>query len=110
MATWGPGAPAGVSRQIIHLNGQFPGPTLECTQDDQMVVHFVNHINEPVSIHWRVSLNIHSGLLIAGEKQKLLSNRPRVIRSRARRDDVTPILPGEEQVYSFVCDHPGTFW
>jgi FtsP/CotA-like multicopper oxidase with cupredoxin domain len=36
--TWGKGAPDGFERDMIFMNGQFPGPTLEMNEGDNVEV------------------------------------------------------------------------
>lgn len=49
--TWKTGAPDGVEREMIFLNGQFPGPTLEIRQGDWVEMEVVNSMSFNTSIH-----------------------------------------------------------
>jgi FtsP/CotA-like multicopper oxidase with cupredoxin domain len=46
--------PDGVRKEVYLVNGQFPGPTIECRSGDRIVVHVTNELGsgEGVSIHW----------------------------------------------------------
>lgn len=41
--------------QGILINGQFPGPTLECVTNDNIIINVVNKLDEPILITWSVS-------------------------------------------------------
>ncbi|CZR68894.1 related to multicopper oxidase [Phialocephala subalpina] len=46
-------SPDGVKKLVYLVNGQFPGPTIECRSGDRLVIHVTNHlVSEGVSIHW----------------------------------------------------------
>ena len=41
--------------QTLHamtFNGSVPGPLIEGHVGDALIVHFVNHLDEPTTIHW----------------------------------------------------------
>ena len=42
----------GVSTDVFAYNGSSPGPTLELTEGDRVIIHFQNHLPEPTTIHW----------------------------------------------------------
>ncbi|MCB9683252.1 MAG: multicopper oxidase family protein [Alphaproteobacteria bacterium] len=71
-------------------NGQVPGPTLRAEVGDLLVVHLVNDLDVPTTIHW------HG----AGAPYPM--------------DGVpwqrSPVMPGGEQTYTFRVEHAGTFW
>ncbi|GJE96134.1 multicopper oxidase [Phanerochaete sordida] len=46
------GAPDGVSKPMIVVNGTFPGPTIEANEGDTVKVHVTNHISNRTTIHW----------------------------------------------------------
>lgn len=54
--TWNVGyanlSPLGVSQQVITINGEFPGPIINCTSNNNIVVNVFNNIDEPISFHW----------------------------------------------------------
>jgi len=46
-------APDGVPRLMNVVNGQYPGPTIECNWGDTVVIHVQNNLeNNGTSIHW----------------------------------------------------------
>lgn len=44
--------PDGVYKQMIVINGQFPGPVIRCNKGDVVVVHVENKGTNATSIHW----------------------------------------------------------
>jgi bilirubin oxidase len=42
----------GVTTDVFAYNGTFPGPTLELTEGDRVIVHFQNNLAEPTTVHW----------------------------------------------------------
>ncbi|CAE7115185.1 unnamed protein product [Rhizoctonia solani] len=47
------GAPDGFYRQMLVVNGQYPGPTIEANEGDTIIVHVKNEIpNLGTSLHW----------------------------------------------------------
>ena len=42
----------GVTSDVFAYNGSFPGPTLELTEGDRVIVHFQNNLAEPTTVHW----------------------------------------------------------
>jgi bilirubin oxidase len=42
----------GVTTDVFAYNGSFPGPTLELTEGDRVIVHFQNNLPEPTTVHW----------------------------------------------------------
>ncbi|MEC9072834.1 MAG: multicopper oxidase domain-containing protein, partial [Myxococcota bacterium] len=71
-------------------NGMFPGPLLQATVGDRVIVHFTNDLPEPTTIHWH-------GLAITNA----MDGTPRV---------QAPVEPGETFVYDFVVPDAGSFW
>ncbi|KAI3850167.1 hypothetical protein MKW92_023244 [Papaver armeniacum] len=45
--TYGKLAPLGVSQQVILINGQFPGPTLDVVTNDNLIINVINKLDEP---------------------------------------------------------------
>ncbi|KAF6982847.1 LOW QUALITY PROTEIN: hypothetical protein CFC21_001180 [Triticum aestivum] len=80
--------------KIYVVNGQLPGPTIDVTDGDTVVVHVVNRLPHGLTIHWH------------GVRQ---------IRSRwsdgAGFVTECPISPGGEHMYRFnVTGQVGTLW
>jgi len=42
----------GVTTEVFAYNGSSPGPTLELTEGDRVIVHFRNGLAEPTTVHW----------------------------------------------------------
>lgn len=49
--TWGKGAPDGHERDMIFINGQYPGPLLDIRQDDWVEIEVVNLMPFSTTIH-----------------------------------------------------------
>ncbi|XP_077235462.1 monocopper oxidase-like protein SKU5 [Tasmannia lanceolata] len=45
-------APLGVQQQVIAINGQFPGPIVNLTTNNNLVVNVLNSLNEDLLITW----------------------------------------------------------
>ncbi|KAG5232168.1 Multicopper oxidase, type [Salix suchowensis] len=45
-------SPLGIKQQVIGINGQFPGPTLNVTTNWNVVVNVKNDLDEPLLITW----------------------------------------------------------
>ncbi|KAL2401490.1 oxidoreductase ptaK [Exophiala dermatitidis] len=89
-------APDGVERDVIVINGQFPGPTIEANWGDTIEVTVVNAITGPregTSLHWH-------GLLQKGTPYE--DGVPGVTQC--------PIAPGQTFTYFFNADLYGTSW
>ncbi|XP_050215642.1 L-ascorbate oxidase homolog [Mercurialis annua] len=50
--TYGTLSPLGVPQQVILINNQFPGPTINSTSNNNVVVNVFNHIDEPFLLTW----------------------------------------------------------
>lgn len=45
-------APLGVPQQGILINGQFPGPRINCTSNNNIVINVFNNLDEPLLFTW----------------------------------------------------------
>ena len=72
-------------------DGVVPGPMLRVRQGDLVVVHVVNRLPVPTTIHW------HGVLVPAGEDGV----------AGVTQD---AILPGHTNTYRFIATLPGTYW
>ncbi|KAK4338284.1 hypothetical protein RND71_042771 [Anisodus tanguticus] len=45
-------SPLGVPQQVIAINGKFPGPTMNVTTNDNVVVNVRNKLDEELLLHW----------------------------------------------------------
>ncbi|EGE06075.1 multicopper oxidase [Trichophyton equinum CBS 127.97] len=91
--TVGVGAPNGQTREMIFVNGTFPGPNLIFDEGDEVEITVFNQMPKNTTIHWH------------GLEMK---NTP-------WSDGVpgltqTPIEPGERFVYQFTASTAGTYW
>ncbi|KAG0650862.1 Diphenol oxidase 1 [Hyphodiscus hymeniophilus] len=89
-------SPDGVSKKVYMVNGEFPGPTLQCRSGDRMIIHVTNSlVDEDVSIHWH-GLRMRNANLMDG----------------AVGFTQCPIPAGRKFTYDFDIDHEqsGTFW
>ncbi|KAL2173558.1 multicopper oxidase [Thermothelomyces heterothallicus CBS 202.75] len=91
--TWGEGAPNGRPREMIFINGQFPGPNLIFDEDDDVEITVHNDMPRNATVHWH-------GIAQTGTPWS-----DGVIGLSQR-----PILPGESFVYRFKASPPGTHW
>lgn len=80
----------GFELEMFTFNGSIPGPLLEATVGDTVIVHFSNHLPQPTTIHWH-------GLRIPDD----MDGNPRI---------QNPVKPGESFTYKFVVPDAGTFW
>ncbi|KAG9246098.1 multicopper oxidase-domain-containing protein [Calycina marina] len=46
------GNPDGVFRPMLSINGQFPGPMIECNEGDQLIIEVENRMSNATSIHF----------------------------------------------------------
>ena len=49
---WGQWTMAGYTKKTILINGRYPGPLINVTEGDHVVVRVNNHLTQPVSVHW----------------------------------------------------------
>ncbi|KAF2021768.1 multicopper oxidase [Aaosphaeria arxii CBS 175.79] len=86
--------PDGVYRDMILINGMFPGPLIECNEGDEIVVHVSNRGSNATSIHWH-------GLFQNGTNW--MDGTVGVTQC--------PIAPGRDFTYRFnVSRQTGTYW
>ena len=53
--------------QGILINGQFPGPTLECQTNDNLIINVRNSLPDPFLLSWYVRIHLHkTAALIIG--------------------------------------------
>ncbi|CAL0328051.1 unnamed protein product [Lupinus luteus] len=91
--TYGTLSPLGVPQQVILINGQFPGPNINSTSNNNVVVNVFNNLDEPVLFHWN------------GIQQRKNSWQDGVLGTTC------PILPGTNFTYKFqVKDQIGSYF
>ncbi|PIM97363.1 Multicopper oxidase [Handroanthus impetiginosus] len=91
--TYGSISPLGVPQQGILINGQFPGPKINCTSNNNIVVNVFNHLDEPFLLTW------------TGIQQRKNSWQDGTLGT------MCPILPGKNFTYRFqVKDQIGSYF
>ncbi|CAF9904739.1 hypothetical protein IMSHALPRED_000159 [Imshaugia aleurites] len=89
-------APDGYQKEVLLINGQFPGPTIEANWGDTITVHVHNNLigpEEGTALHWH-------GLLQTDSPWE--DGVPAV--------QQCPIAPGKSLKYTFKADLYGTSW
>ncbi|CAI9762012.1 unnamed protein product [Fraxinus pennsylvanica] len=83
------------TKNIVTVNGQFPGPTITAREGDRVIVKVVNHVQYNISIHWHGVRQLRSGW----------ADGPAYITQ-------CPIQTGQSYVYNFtITGQRGTlFW
>jgi len=81
----------GSTVDALSYNGVIPGPTLHVRQGDLVVVHLVNHMTVPVTIHWHGVRVPNSSDGVAGITQDA-------------------VKPGQSYIYRFIAKDAGTYW
>ncbi|KAK3120608.1 hypothetical protein QOZ80_9AG0690850 [Eleusine coracana subsp. coracana] len=80
--------------KIYVVNGQFPGPTIDVTDGDTVVVHVINRLDHGLTLHWHGVRQIRS-----------------VWADGAGFVTECPIPPGGDHTYRFnVTGQVGTLW
>jgi len=91
--TYGTASPLGVPQQVILINGKFPGPQINCSSNNNIVVNVFNKLDEPLLFTW-------SG--VQHRKNSWMDGTPGA---------QCPILPGTNFTYRFqIKDQIGTFF
>jgi FtsP/CotA-like multicopper oxidase with cupredoxin domain len=80
----------GVERELLAYNGLIPGPVLEAKAGDRLIVHFVNEMDRPTTIHWH-------GLRIPDDQDG----------SPLIQD---PVQPGGTFTYEYTIPDAASFW
>ena len=55
--TWKSGAPDGYQRDMIYVNGQYPGPKIEVNQGDWVVIDVINRMPYNTTIHYHGNIS-----------------------------------------------------
>ncbi|KAI3473731.1 hypothetical protein Pfo_031189 [Paulownia fortunei] len=91
--TYGTISPLGVPQQGILINGQFPGPKINCTSNNNIVVNVFNYLDEPFLLTW------------TGIQNRKNSWQDGTLGT------MCPILPGNNFTYRFqVKDQIGSYF
>ncbi|MED6180500.1 L-ascorbate oxidase [Stylosanthes scabra] len=91
--TYGSISPLGVPQQALLINNQFPGPEINCSSNNNIVVNVFNNIDEPLLFNWH-------GIQL--RKNSWQDGTP---------GTMCPIQPGTNFTYKFqVKDQIGTYF
>ncbi|KAL5974917.1 L-ascorbate oxidase [Asimina triloba] len=91
--TWGTLSPLGKPQKVILINGQFPGPNINSTTNNNIVINVFNNLDEPLLFSW-------SG--IQQRKNSWMDGTP---------GTQCPIEPGTNFTYHFqVKDQIGSYY
>ncbi|KAK9274325.1 hypothetical protein L1049_019139 [Liquidambar formosana] len=91
--TYGTISPLGVPQQGILINGRFPGPNINSTSNNNIVIHVFNNLDEPFLLSWN------------GIQQRKNSWQDGVLGTNC------PIPPGKNYTYHFqVKDQIGSYY
>uniref|UniRef100_A0A5B7BK06 L-ascorbate oxidase n=1 Tax=Davidia involucrata TaxID=16924 RepID=A0A5B7BK06_DAVIN len=91
--TYGTLSPLGVPQQVILINGEFPGPNINCSSNNNIVVNVFNGLDEPLLFTWN------------GIQQRKNSWQEGMPGTNC------PILPGTNYTYHFqVKDQIGSYF
>ncbi|KAI4304862.1 hypothetical protein MLD38_040324 [Melastoma candidum] len=91
--TYGTIAPLGIPQQVILINGQFPGPNINSTSNNNVIVNVFNNLDEPFLLTWN------------GIQQRKNSWQDGTPGAQC------PIAPGKNFTYHFqVKDQIGSFF
>ncbi|KAK3003341.1 hypothetical protein RJ639_019858 [Escallonia herrerae] len=91
--TYGTISPLGVPQQAILINGEFPGPNINSTGNNNIVVNVFNHLDEPFLLTWH------------GVQHRKNSWQDGTLGT------MCPILPGTNYTYHFqVKDQIGSYF
>ncbi|KAI7896214.1 multicopper oxidase-domain-containing protein [Mucor mucedo] len=80
-------------RQVVGVNGVWPPPPVECTEDDTLVINVNNKLNINTALHTHGMFQNNTGYMDGpvGVTQ-------------------CPIAPGEKFTYEFVVAQHGSYW
>lgn len=81
---------AGPATRAWAYDGKVPGPLIEATVGQRLVVRFENHLPEPTTIHWH-------GIRLPAAMDGSLAMQ-------------SPIAPGETFEYAFTLKDAGLYW
>ncbi|POO02725.1 Copper-resistance protein [Trema orientale] len=86
-------APSLGNQQVILINGQFPGPTVDCVTNDNIIINVINKLDEPFLLTWN------------GIKQRKTTWQDGVLGTNC------PIPPNSNWTYKFQAkDQIGTYF
>jgi len=104
-------SPDGYEKDMILVNGQFPGPTIQANWGDTIVVKVTNNITGPLegtSIHWHGFLQ-HNTQWMDGTPGKYLLSLVQLFLTAVGFTQC-PIAPGKSFTYKFRAELYGSTW
>lgn len=51
------------TKNIVTVNGQFPGPRIIAREGDRLLIKVVNHVQNNITLHWYEGRGANSNLL-----------------------------------------------
>ena len=99
------GAPDGVRKPMLVVNGMYPGPTIEANQGDRIVVNVTNLLENRTTIHWHGLVRI---LHVACALWNLCVRARMQFQNQTNYYDGTAAItecgipPGQSLVYKYV--------
>ncbi|KAJ7559362.1 hypothetical protein O6H91_04G081800 [Diphasiastrum complanatum] len=82
------------TKQLVSVNGQYPGPNLHVTEGDRLVIKVSNFVNSNVTLHWHGIRQLRNGW----------ADGPSYITQ-------CPIQSGRSYTYNFtIVNQKGTLW
>ncbi|RHZ82297.1 hypothetical protein Glove_109g260 [Diversispora epigaea] len=86
-------SPDGFKRPVWSVNGQYPGPLIQCNKGDRLVIRVTNNLGDPATIHWhgifQRETNWYDG--VPGQTQCPIPNRITF-------------------TYNYTLEQSGTYW
>ncbi|KAL2931385.1 L-ascorbate oxidase-like protein [Bienertia sinuspersici] len=82
----------GVKQHVIMINGQFPGPQIDCVTNDNLVISVHNYLNEPFLLSWNGLQN---------RRNSFEDGMPGTTCPIPPRKNFTYILQAKDQIGSF---------
>jgi FtsP/CotA-like multicopper oxidase with cupredoxin domain len=87
-------APDGISRKALCVNGQYPGPLLEASWGDEVIIHVTNSMTRNgTSVHWH------------GIRQKFTNEMDGVVGLTQ-----CALAPGQSMTYKWTAESYGFSW
>jgi len=87
-------APDGYSREVLAVNGQYPGPTIYANWGDTLSITVINNLqNNGTGIHWHGLRQYHTNTQ---------DGVPGITEC--------PLAPGDSKTYTFLATQFGTSW
>ncbi|XP_039157487.1 L-ascorbate oxidase [Eucalyptus grandis] len=83
-------SPSSYKKQVVTINRESPGPTIQAGRGDRVFVSVINRLEENLAIHWDGTRQIKS---LGSDGTEAINQRP--------------IFPGENFTYRFIADRLG---